>query len=459
VTEPLIRRPKPFPGESLTSYVYRLAMACHYLSPDWVVKLPRGQGDLDVLADARIIDRLSALTLLPSEDVVGLTAFGCLEGGDRDLDFHWDGIPWRDLVCTAQECKICPECLKESAYLRVHWLLRPVTACPKHTKLLVSRCVCGTLLTKRVCLENRCRCGAKVTDLLAHNLSDDSDSLSYLGFISDALGMSRAGVVYPYDFSIRGMSPLEVLAYLEGLARLLLVSCSTPVRQAALLSPLTRSLQAPFYGTNEERHVVYRGAYLLLQDWPGSFRRLLRLPGPKDGGQSGISRLIRSNNYWVSSLMRIPIKSGRCPERQVSVGRLCRLLGAGPTMVNRLVADGRLDTVKEAGVVRLSGESCEAWLGAAPAIPQVEGQHNLDRLLELEANKLRGTLSLFLDLAQSGAGGSTIVRTPTSGGTASDALPSRIVTLYQRGRIDRATAIRLAEALAVRRTLGMEINA
>lgn len=78
--EPLLLRPAPLKGESLTSYVYRLARANHYPKPDWILDLAGISTQLNLdLVDWTVYRRLARHTLMSQEDIGRLTLFGFLQ--------------------------------------------------------------------------------------------------------------------------------------------------------------------------------------------------------------------------------------------------------------------------------------------------------------------------------------------------------------------------------------------
>ncbi|WP_223671191.1 TniQ family protein [Kangiella shandongensis] len=55
---------------------------------------------------------------------------------------------------------LCPECVDENGYLDYRWDLKLITACPKHSRLLIEECSkCGEKIQHYRSKLNQCRCG------------------------------------------------------------------------------------------------------------------------------------------------------------------------------------------------------------------------------------------------------------------------------------------------------------
>jgi hypothetical protein len=60
----------------------------------------------------------------------------------------------------------CPECLRERAYWRKDWLLRPFSVCPEHKVYLLKDCpACGAILQPWRGSVKKCDCGAALEDM------------------------------------------------------------------------------------------------------------------------------------------------------------------------------------------------------------------------------------------------------------------------------------------------------
>jgi hypothetical protein len=131
--------PQPYDGESLTSWISRLAISNVYtirqLLSEYVGEVDWRSRDLDFIDN----DELSVLS-----------AIGRVEGGTTRL---WNMVltPWKDIttqmenpmdlkgwVCTRTTIRYCPICLSEdqTPYLRLLWRLRFLPICTHHGVIL-----------------------------------------------------------------------------------------------------------------------------------------------------------------------------------------------------------------------------------------------------------------------------------------------------------------------------------
>ncbi len=141
----LLRRPRPYPDESLAGYVIRLTEANYYESPSRIFQM---SGVRQRVIYANIfnqqkdnLSRLSFLCDVPETVLWSMTfpvvnqnhhrsrqtikVFGNVVS-TKTLDYLW--------------VKFCPICLQASPYYRLIWNLSVVTACPFHCCLLIDKC-------------------------------------------------------------------------------------------------------------------------------------------------------------------------------------------------------------------------------------------------------------------------------------------------------------------------------
>ncbi|WP_158506191.1 TniQ family protein [Synechocystis sp. PCC 7509] len=141
----LLRRPRPYPMESLAGYIIRLTENNHYPSVNWIFQMS-GLKKRGMYANvfSPTIDNLSQLCLLSEteEDVLWSMAFPCVTQTCFPTfnTIQVFGNVVSPYALKKNYVKLCPICLNESAYYRQIWNLSIFTSCPFHQCLLIDRC-------------------------------------------------------------------------------------------------------------------------------------------------------------------------------------------------------------------------------------------------------------------------------------------------------------------------------
>ncbi len=203
---PLLLRPRPYPDESLASWLVRLSIANGYCGPRAADYSPRGRiahmaggptkadwstGALAAPKSPRAFGQLALLTRTPLAVLHGATAhrFALLfTPPERDVDMM--RIPGsRDrpllrhrpqayLVNPHESARYCPHCLRDAAYHRLLWMVTSVAVCLRHNCLLLMHCPdCrATTLVQGVVTGHCLACGADLTAASPPTLPPDAPS-------------------------------------------------------------------------------------------------------------------------------------------------------------------------------------------------------------------------------------------------------------------------------------------
>jgi len=163
----LLVRPKPEKGESFIGYVVRLTELNGYDTPSWILSLC-GIDYMELQWKFTFVfslsDKLRNLAELTENPITNLTSLLYLPTGSRERygiedEYNFNGAFLNRSIIRPHCPKICPKCLKESAYARRVWDCSLVTACPIHECKLIdvcpkckSRIRCVRKQTKRVFL-------------------------------------------------------------------------------------------------------------------------------------------------------------------------------------------------------------------------------------------------------------------------------------------------------------------
>ncbi|GEM_PF-2760547 len=148
-------RPRPFPDELLSSWIWRLAAAngLDYLAFCRELFSPlHGKGswqfwDADRSRPDAIVDVLSRATAVPSSEIRKLSLwdysrlFSVRKSDKIQHESSWliPCIP-NVKVQRAKGPQWCPACVREAPYVRRQWQMSFVTVCNRHQRLLVNRC-------------------------------------------------------------------------------------------------------------------------------------------------------------------------------------------------------------------------------------------------------------------------------------------------------------------------------
>lgn len=184
---PLLCRRPLLPGESLPSYLQRLAVANGYTPPLILARFCRQQlaqqGNHDNLEHPRqpaTFALLAALTGCTPQELAAASshcfAQSFILNSQATAPIHLaDGTALRCLpshtraryLWPTQYAQFCPYCLQEAVYHRRIWLLRDVCGCVKHHCLLVNHCEdCGASVAIQDVAWGHCpQCNAPLTQM------------------------------------------------------------------------------------------------------------------------------------------------------------------------------------------------------------------------------------------------------------------------------------------------------
>ncbi|MEW5959804.1 MAG: TniQ family protein [Chloroflexota bacterium] len=173
----LLLRSPLLPGESLPSYLVRLAKLNGYHTPNLVIQLCQERlSQPDIITRptrAETYAQLTELTKLDDDRLYAasahILAITILPAGtEPELIALRSGVGvallpsavLRQHLWPETDAQFCPHCLAEASYHRLAWLPQAVSACLAHRCLLVKGCpICGEKLKTGDVVEGRCgRC-------------------------------------------------------------------------------------------------------------------------------------------------------------------------------------------------------------------------------------------------------------------------------------------------------------
>ncbi len=398
----LLKRTSVQPGESLQSLLARLSWLNDYDAPDTLSQiLQEGRGKQGILKDraslprqAEMYQRLEALTGLGVSDLYAASAHrftNILTPPDQPIQLleilHDKYSPLLAQSLTSKQIRptsagqFCPLCLKDSAYHRLIWMPIAVSACLKHSCLLVDRCQqCSRKASTREIIEMRCRkCKSNLAEAETLSLNNDP-GLSYQHMIQSwlisyaapddevlFLPQQQPGVLYRVldglQWSIRTITWTE-WPYIHNISKGLLIS-------TLQLSNTQRTI------TPYESYCLYATAFKGLIHWPNGFYEFLQAYRSRlqsklfnGGPKADLGNLYTQwlQDYWkhrafefvqkafqhyfvdTYSLSSAVTRTNVCVQNpgvaeslpQVNIAEAARLLGTTPKMIDVLVKTGIL---------------------------------------------------------------------------------------------------------------------
>lgn len=396
----LLVRPRLQPGESLPSWLARLAAANGRGAPDALTPLVvAGENARDAArlqagnpACAATYQCLAALTCTDIAELaastrhrfaptlappgVALATLGLPDG--VALPLLAPAVATRRLRPQAAG-QFCPACLAEAAYHRLLWSATAVAACVRHRVLLAQGCpACGTATRIRDIATARCgACGADLTATPAVAVGVDRVGLLAQRVVQAWL----LGEAAPDDAPLPALAANVGYHIVDGLrfvAQAAGEGWAFSHRAAALDRPLPRA------GALSPAHsyLVHATAFKALLDWPQGWHAFLEAYQAHNadtrgaGSGTGIyGRLGPLYSTWIRRAWRHPAFgflqdafdrylldrhsqvhavtwTGRCRENAafaaqlpyLTVEQAARLLGASPDLISALLRAGRLTT-------------------------------------------------------------------------------------------------------------------
>lgn len=295
-TGAMLVTPSPCFDESLFGYITRLTENNGYDHPNWIFScagLPidiRRKAALIFSPNSVSFAGLARLTAQCPDSLASL----CCPPADRTRsrgDCLLFGQPVPRYMLRPGRSKICPDCLQEAAYVRLIWDFAPVTACPRHRRLLIDRCPdCQAQISwtrKTVC---KCKCGCDWRRTPpAVPLAEDEIILS--SAIYHLLGIAPPMSEEPKlkaplcDLTLRGLvcAVFFVAGQLEGIMDVHGKRLATSRKNAPL-------------------HLLLGRAQSVFDCWPDNFRSFLEWRRHQFGKTAHSSGLVRDFHEYKAAL-------------------------------------------------------------------------------------------------------------------------------------------------------------
>lgn len=283
----LVVHPRPFLGESLTSYLHRVTARNGYPSVEWVTTGPASGKRLrvsDYESDTNNLEVLAGQCGVAPDVLWDLTMHRYAPR------LNWAETPRLERSAALRSIvggtrprarnpqRFCPKCLAEALYTRLAWRLRPMPACLKHSCLLIDHCSqCGSAVTFGDLHTGRCTCGASLSETVSMDLEPA---------VIEGLLVIDSALHGPDEMSFEpwGLSSRQYLRVLGVMARWMEMMPETGYLRV-------NGLQCRGTLTRDDRHApppesdlaTFVGAQRLLSSWTSDFPHLLEIYRSREG--------------------------------------------------------------------------------------------------------------------------------------------------------------------------------
>lgn len=375
----LLRTITPYADESLSGYVIRLTEVNDYDTPSWILQLAGIQDYVQHKVGFSFNDRLN---LLPLASLTGIEVsqlrsliYQPVDHSKRKFgDYLVFGSLTPRFIIRPRSFKICPSCLRETAYVRKIWELTPVTACPIHRCLLLDQCPnCKRRLPYNRNTVSCCTCKFDWRD--SHLKTVEPADLATTGRIHALCNLPGGTSPTAEELNV---NPLYGLQLMDFIAALFFIAsqyrASSIMSGRRYVAALGRGFNSTV--TNADIHELLSKAFSTYNNWPENFFSFLDWRREQGGSSKHCKGLIRDfaeykyalyaqlnstnlnfireafedylSTRWhgghTSGIKRIN-EAARRKRKYVSFNEAVKLLNVGRSGLRSLITDGRLSAI------------------------------------------------------------------------------------------------------------------
>lgn len=292
---PLLCRPQLLPGESLSSFLVRLANINNY-EPRTLSQIVRESNSswakkLGCPTQAYLFERIAALVCLEPIEVYRATVHHFApvltppENNFETLEIsHGSSVPLLARSTSISNIRpeyagqFCPLCLEEGAYHRLIWMPIASAVCLQHNCLLVNSCPqCGNPVKVADVVEVRChKCKASLTT--AKRISIDSDDFGLFTQCTIQKWLKEGHSLSSAKYPLPQQMPRNLYYLVFGLERsLMYINPDWPLLHGANIPPYSASLPEAKARilTPLQSFCLFATAFKGLIDWPNGFNSFL----------------------------------------------------------------------------------------------------------------------------------------------------------------------------------------
>lgn len=349
----------PRTGEGARGYLRRLADANSYLRFGQFCRSIGISSRMGPLSPDRLWDRLAVATGLPAGEL------------DR-LRWQLDPVLGRNGLTLAMGTKFsrsflhsttlrfCPECVAEDLCLKELWSLSYFVACPRHRKLLVEICRCGSEVMPALGGPWQCGCSRDYREFTSN--SAPAGVIAACSAIADLLSAEQAGdrgpppISAPHlgDYTFTTANDFVSVLHLLGRA------AATPAEHDRPYSPGWLVYRKGDIGSTPLSVELDRvsGAVEIMSDWPQAYWKLLDRIRGRNADGTGKDEVRRAFATEIGYSLLYPIRgsnglplapihneSQRYCVEQMGVKRTARNLSTHHPLALRLYSNMNLKSV------------------------------------------------------------------------------------------------------------------
>lgn len=365
----------PHPDESFVGYLLRLTERNHYETLSWILQFAEIK---QYVRSKFALASIGSLNLSPLKKLIGIKEsklktllYPPVKSGGKLHDYSIFGNRIPPYIIRLRYPKVCPLCLRESAYLRKIWELAAITVCPVHKSMLLDECPsCNERITWSRSRVSKCKCKFDWREYESPVLGDEELEVARQVYkLCNLLSDSRANYDRP-----RIDCPLNKLDLDQSLSSLFFIAGQFNGLMDIRGKRVATSLR------NLEIHRLLCKAYDVFQNWPNNFFSFLdwkRANNPdtrhvrglrRDFGQYKSALYVQLSSscynflreafeeyiavYWdggyITTLSRLS-ETARLKKRYLTKIEVKRMLNITPKSVDGLIAAGRLNIAKQNG--------------------------------------------------------------------------------------------------------------
>lgn len=377
-TRRLLITNKPKPDESFMGYIIRLTALNRYYTPVWILRMAGFQWGLvsgneccflfSGSTDLSLLSTLTQVDTVTLESLFYRPADPSFNTRGKQLFF---GLPVSQYMIHPYQPKICPDCLKQSAYWRRVWDLVPATVCPIHKRLLLDVCPhCKSKIRLRRVAVTTCTCGFDWRTDLAYTPLEERE-LKLTRYIYRLCKIETCPSI---NDEVIG-NPLSRLCLDDLLSAVFLIAGQYQGTNDVTGKTTTSSI------SHSEMHALLVRAFSVFENWPNNYYEFLEwkrsqakyIKGRVTGVEKEFNNLNDALNHnrhlrsceldfmrtafeeylktrWSGGYAR-HVKCNKPVSMRLSSGKFltrtetARRLGISPEWIDKLISNGKLKAV------------------------------------------------------------------------------------------------------------------
>lgn len=259
----VLYRPDIKPLESGRSYLIRLTETLDYKSPEWITSSV-GE-NIRGIHNEKVLDKIAPVLRYSPKNLKKHFYLPVSGTGDNGLRSFFGHII-KNKYLSLSTSRVCPLCIKEYCYIKGHWDINLITACPEHGCELINTCPdCFKPLAWNRTSLSKCKCGHNLTEVRVMPASQNTVNMTKVMYqVMDPtqkfIDAGGAPDFSPYLFELSLESLLKITHYIGLKFREKQENIKYKARKKSAL---------------HNRSVMVETAGAVLSDWPHNYHEQL----------------------------------------------------------------------------------------------------------------------------------------------------------------------------------------